>query len=115
MQRHLDLIDNFDEIVYHCSYDLHISQPIIKHIDHRSIRYMIIVNDENICRLENFLKYHSDIQFDIVEATYNNVGDGPTLSKRNKYMIMTHFSHRMTKESIHRMIHEKEFDDMMYL
>ena len=51
----------------------------------------------------------------ILEATYNNVGDGPTLSKRNKYMIMTHFSHRMTKESIQRMIHEKEFDDMMYL
>lgn len=113
--RHFDLISNFDEIVYHCSFDLHISQPMLKHIQHRSIRYMIIVDDENICRLDSFLKHHSDIKFDIVEATYNNVGDGPTLSKKNKYMIMTHYSSRMTKESIQRMIHEKEFDDMKYL
>lgn len=110
-----DLLHYFDEIIYHCSEDLHLDQPIIENIQHDNVRYMIIVNDDNLCRLQAFVDKYRDIKFDIIEATYNNVGDGPTLSRPNKHMVMTHFANRMTKESIQRMIHEKEFDDMFYL
>ena len=89
---------------------------MLKHIKHRSIRYMIIVDDENICRLDRFLKHHSDIKFDIVEATYPYPEmSGPTLSKINKNHIIAKYGNHMTKESLSRLLNGKDFDSIEFL
>lgn len=113
LKRYPDLIPNFEQIIYHCSENLEGKVHIFGEFD--NIDYMIIINDENFSKLEKFMIDNSNIKFSIVEATYNKANDGPTLSKKNKYEIMTKFYNRMTKDSIQRMIHEKEFDKMTFL
>lgn len=73
------LLDNFFQIIYHCSQDLHLES--ISKVGHSNVRYMLIVHDFNFDRLYNFLKYNSEIRFDVVEATYPYEITGPTLSK----------------------------------
>ena len=108
-----DLVGNFEQIIYHCSENLDNKVYVFNEFD--NIDYMIIVNDDNFPKLEKFMADNSDIKISIVEATYNKANDGPTLSKKNKYEIMTKFCNRMTKASIQRMIHEKEFDKMTFI
>lgn len=81
------------------------------------LRYLIIVHDNNICNLKNFVNKYDDIKFDIIEATYpyKDCITGPTLSAYNKHMILTHYSKHMTKDSIKRFIKEKEFDKITWL
>lgn len=110
-----DLIPAFEEITYHCSENLDIDVPMFTHSEFSNIDYMIIVHDENINKLRDFLDVHLDIKFSIVESTYNKAGDGPTLSRENKHMIMTRYSNRMTRASIKRMIHEKDFNSIIYI
>ena len=110
-----DLINIFKEIIYHCSEDLSCEDEIIKIPNANNIRYMIIVHDENLYKLDSFLNEYKDIKCDIVEATYNKANDGPELSKKNKYSLLVKYKNRMTKESIKRMISGKDFDIMKFL
>lgn len=114
LKKYFDLIDNFIQIIYHCSENINENDTILQ-LNSNNIRYMIIVNDENITRLDKFIKKYSYIKFDIVEATYNNDGDGITLSKQNKYSILKKYSSNMTKESIMRMFKGKNFEAMKFI
>ena len=49
------------------------------------------------------------------EVTAKNAVIREKFEEKNKYEIMTKFYNRMTKDSIQRMIHEKEFDKMTFL
>ena len=107
------LLSQFEEIVYHCSEDL--DPEKINKVNHCNVRYMIIVNDSNVYKLDAFLDMNRHIQFDIVQATYNNKGDGVELSNVNRNMILRKYAKRMTKESARRLLHEKEWDKMVFL
>ncbi len=110
-------LKNFNQIIYHCSENLEVTDIIWKPSKNLSldIRYMIIITDDNISKLQKFLDVHTDIKFDIVQATYNDDNKRPTLSLKNKNMIMTKFSNRMTPESIKRMIHEKDWSIIKFI
>lgn len=97
------------EILYHCSQDLFEKEQIEKH-DEYNVRYVIVVTDDNICRLGNFLEINRDILFDLIPSSFFHEQTGPILSEKRKHEIISKFSDRMTKESIKRMIHDKDFE-----
>jgi hypothetical protein len=81
-----------------------------------NIRYLIIVHDKNIHRLDNYLNRHQKIKFDIIEATYPYPEmKGPTLSSQNKNHIITKFGNRMTKDSFKRLLNGKDFNKITFL
>lgn len=114
IRRYPEKISKFKQIIYHCSENLNCQDYIIRNIP-CDTRYMIVVNDQNFKNLDQFLHMNEDIKFDIVQATYNNIGDGITLSSKNKSFILTHYYDRMTKESIDRMFNEKNWDIMEFI
>ena len=64
-----------------------------------------------------FLDAHSDITFDIIEATYPYPDEmhGPTLSTSNKKKLILEFGHKMSRESLSRLIHGKDFERIEFL
>lgn len=110
-----DLILLFKEVLYHCSENLE-STEIIDCSKFTNIRYMLIIHDENINRLETFLTHNKNIKFDLIEATYPYPEMiGPTLSKKNKNLLLTKFGNRMTKDSFYRLLKGKDFDSIIFL
>ena len=99
--------------MYHCSEDLEPEE--VSMVGHSNVRYMVIVNDSNVHKLDAFLDMNKHILFDIVQATYNHKGDGVELSNANRNMILRKYAKRMTKESARRLLHEKEWDKMVFL
>lgn len=113
LRRYPDLVRQFKLVTYHCSCDL---DDEIYMTDFENITYMLVVHDGNIRRLGDFLKKYPDMRFYIVEATYPYPEmNGPTLSPKNKNHLLTHFSGRMTKESVYRLINGKDFDKIEFL
>ncbi len=78
---------------------------------------MLIVHDKNINKLKAFLDKNNDLVFDIVEATYPYLDemDGPRLSKSSKMKLILEFGGRMTRESFHRLLNGKDFDQIEFL
>lgn len=116
IQRYPDLLEHFYEILYHCSEDLAEDDQILK-LDHKRTRYMIIVHDKNINKLQSFLEKHKDTRFDIIEATYPYPEEmnGPRLSMENKKMLIERFAQRMTCESLYRLLNGKDFERIEFL
>jgi organic radical activating enzyme len=115
IKRYPDLLSNFIEITYHCSMDLDITDEIIK-CDNLNIKYMLIVHDFNIEKLEKFLITNKTPEkFYIVEATYPHEKTGPTLSTINKNKLIVRYANRMTKQSIQRLLHGFDFDNIIFL
>lgn len=115
IRRFPDIIDTFQEITYHCSQDLLPTDDIIN-INHKNVKYMLVIHDKNIPNLESFLNSHPfPDKFYMVEATYPHEITGPTLSKQNKNRLLTRFSNRMSKEAIYRLIHGFDFDSIIFL
>ena len=113
LERYPEYIDSFRQIMYHCSENLD-NSDIIRY-KNENIRYMIIVNDDNINKLDGFLSRFNDICFDIVAATYNNINDGVGLSNENRHLIAVRYFRHMTKESFQRLFHEKEWNKMKFI
>lgn len=116
IEKYPDLCTYFYEVLYHCTIDMEIDNNIILN-NMQNLRYIIIVNDNNFKNLNLFLKKYNNIKFDIIEATYPYKDEitGPTLSYKNKYHIMTKYNSHMTKDSLLRMIKEKQFDKITWL
>lgn len=114
LKKYSNLLLKFNQIIYHCTQNLDINDKIIQ-IDNINIRYMIVVTDDNICKLKTFLNAYPNIIFDIVQATYDIQTNQPILSAKNRNMIITKFANRMTKESIKRMFHEKNWNIMKFI
>lgn len=114
LEKYPELVSNFKEVVYHCSQNLDANDKIIRQKFDSCIRYMIIVNDENYHKLDQFLNVNDDIIFDIVQATYNDA-NGVKLSSINKNKLIVKYASRMTKESFHRLFKEKDWDSMRFI
>lgn len=114
--RHYQLCRYFHEILYHCTIDIDLSEDII--FDKTlPLRYLLIVTDVNFSRLGNFLKKYNNIRFDIIAATYpyKDQITGPTLSNINRHKIIATYNKHMTKDSIKRMLVEKDFDSITWM
>lgn len=116
IQRYPDLLEHFHEVLYHCSEDLAEEDQILVSTFKR-IRYLIIVHDKNINRLQSFLEKHKDIKFDFIEATYPYPEEmnGPRLSSKNKKIVVEKFAARMTTESLYRLLNGKDFERIEFL
>lgn len=116
IQKYPDLLNHFYEILYHCSEDLEPNGQILE-FKHSRIRYLLIIHDKNIHKLQLFLNSHPNIQFDMLEATYPypEEMDGPRLSKENKQMLIKQFSMKMTSESLFRLLNGKDFERIEFL
>lgn len=113
LQRYLDLTSNFNQIIYHCSENL---DNIVKQFDVQcELRYMIVITDDNFSKLDTFLRKHTDIIFDIIPASYDDEYRRPLLSLTNRHKVLAKFSSQMTKESIKRMIHDKDWSIMSFI
>lgn len=113
LKKYPDLVCHFKSVTYHCSCEL---DDEIYRTDFKNLTYMLIVHDNNINRLDDYLRKYPEIRFYIVEATYPYPEmTGPTLSSRNKNYLLTHFSGRMTKDAIDRLINGKDFDKIEFL
>lgn len=109
------LLNEFKEILYHCSINLDPDIEIIdlKEFDH--IRYLIILTDNNVKSLDRFVDKYRHLKFDMIEATYPYEITGPTLSKENKHHIMVKYCNKMTKQSLKRFIEGKNFEEIEWL
>lgn len=116
IQRYPDLLEHFHEVLYHCSEDLADEDQVLKP-NFKRVRWVIIVHDKNIGRLQSFLEKHKDTKFDIIEATYPypEEMDGPSLSRENKTMLIEKFASRMTSESLYRLLNGKDFERIEFL
>jgi len=111
LKKYPDLIDRFATILYHCSEDINLDDPLLI----GDYEYLLIVTDNNFERLGPFLDKYPDIQFNLVAATNPKGIYGVTLSIENKHKMLKLYHNRMTKESIKRVFKEKDFDAITYL
>lgn len=111
LKKYPDLIDRFATVLYHCSEDINLDDPMLI----GDYEYLLIVTDNNFERLGPFLDKYPDIQFNLVAATNPKGIYGVTLSTENKHRMLKLYHHRMTKESIKRVFKEKDFDAITYL
>lgn len=116
MWRYPDLLVHFHEVLYHCSQDLDEDDQIVQTSFSR-VRYLVVVHDDNINKLQKFLDLHEDIKFDIIEATYPypDEMDGPRLSRESKRRLVSDFASRMTAESLYRLLNGKDFEGIDFL
>lgn len=115
LRKYKDFIPEFKQIIYHCSQNLDLSDQIVK-LNINNINYMLVITNDNVNKLGAFLECHKEIdKFDIIQATYDDPHNRPTLSKKNRNAVIRQFSCRMTKDSIRRMFHEKEWNIMKFM
>ena len=114
LRRYPDLAPRFAEIDYHCSRDLGADETFDRYPDLDNIRYMLVVDDENLPRLGAFLDRNSDVVFDVVPASYEDGDARRPLSARGRMEIVRRFSGRITFESQRRLFVDKDFDKVKY-
>jgi len=82
MKNYQDYLTEINDIYYHCSEHLDAYVPII---DFKNIDYMVVVTDNNIHNLGQFLDTNND---KIIRVTGADIGDNVVgLSKKNMFKI----------------------------
>jgi len=115
LKNYPELIKEFQTVLYHVSAELDINDTVLELKEYHNIEYMILVTDEIIDKVSPFLRKYPDITFNIVAAS-NPLGvKNPFLSQKNKWRLLKEFRHRMTKDSKIRLVHEKDFDSIIYI
>lgn len=112
IEKYPDLIKNFYEILYHCSENL---EDKIEYFNFNNIRYLLIITDQNVNRLNEYIKKNFiGIKFDLIPVSYPFQDDirGPQLSLKNKNMIISKFYKYMTDDSIKRFYKDKDFKNI---
>lgn len=114
-RRFPDLMGKFSFVTYHCSQELDEDDEILD-IGTENVRYMLVVHDGNFGKIDAFLSSHLfPERFYAVEATYPHGNTGPTLSRRNRNMLLTRFSSRIERSAIDRLLHGHDFDGTIFL
>lgn len=111
LRKYPDLINKFDDILYHCSENIDINDELIE----GDFNYLLIVTDNNIQNLDAFLEKHKLKKFNLVAATNPEGIDKCVLSTKNKYNMLKKHHKQMTEESIKRIFNEKDFDAITYI
>lgn len=86
--------------LYHFSENLNLNEDnFIPDIDKDKISFMLVVNDDNYPRLDEFLKKYKDIRFSIFAAVKNNSDNKKLiLSKKNAFEIFKKYKDIIDKE-----------------
>lgn len=113
IKKYPDLIKKFDEIIYHCSQDL--DDQLRYYPDFSNIRYMLVIDDENILKLDQYLNKYQNIIFDIVPASYEFNDKRKPLSIKNRMYIVKKYKNRITLESYRRLFVDKNFNLVKYI
>jgi len=83
--KHKEVLKKIDSIEYHCSENLDINDTVIK--DYKDLtNFLVVITDNNICNLRNFLEYHNDIEIEIIPSTFIK-----PLSKKNLILLYKEF------------------------
>jgi len=122
LRKHAHLAKYFEYILYHCSEDL-IKDPDYKSVEEFKrnnpevvVDLMLVVTDNNIHRLAEWLDRNKDNVFHVVAATQPEDGMDVTLSNKNRYWIMKQQFPNISQESMKRLIiKEKDFDRIIYI
>lgn len=117
IKKYKDLLKYFDKINYHISQNVDINDEFILLEAYYNVDYILIVNDNNYKNIELFFKKYPDILFNIIPSS--NPDDGiitaPELSKNMRNLIVTKYYKFLNKESISRLLFEKDFSNIIYL
>lgn len=113
IEKYPDLIEKFDEIIYHCSQDL--DDELKYYPNFSNIRYMLVIDDINILKLDNYLNKYSNIIFDIVPVSYEFNDIRKPLSMKNRIHIVKNFNNRITLDSYRRLFVDKNFNLVKYI
>lgn len=114
IHRYPDLLSRFYEVLYHCSRELD-PDDVVLDTDHPRMRYILVVHDGNARKLPAFAAAHPGKKWDVVEATYPFERTGPVLSKQLKHWLVCHCSRLLTRESLIRLAHGKDFERIRFL
>jgi organic radical activating enzyme len=82
--KHPDVLDRIDFVTYHCSENLDLDDYIFKL--YRNTEYLVVVTDDNIHKLQNFLNKHNDIDIQIIPSKFIK-----PLSKKNLIFLYRNF------------------------
>lgn len=101
-KKHEQFLPRVNHILYHCSEDLYDDFFKPTNTNDTIIEYMLVINDNNIVRLDEYLERHNDITFTLYkcEEVIVNGQMGPTLSKKNALEILKKHKNRITKDSV---------------
>jgi organic radical activating enzyme len=110
--RYPELCTRAYQILFHCSEDLFDKKPVERH-DEYDVRYLVVVTDDNLSRLDGFLKRNPNLKFDLIPSSFFHDRTGPILSERGKYEVISRYASRMTNDSIRRMLHDKDFEKVI--
>jgi hypothetical protein len=113
IEKYPDLVEKFDEIIYHCSQDL--DDELKDYPYFSNIRYMLVIDDINILKLDNYLNKYLNITFDIVPASYEFNDIRRPLSMKNRMYIVKNFNNRITLDSYRRLFVDKNFNSVKYI
>lgn len=113
IEKYPDLVEKFDEIIYHCSRDL--DDELKDYPYFSNIRYMLVIDDINILKLDNYLNKYLNITFDIVPASYEFNDIRRPLSMKNRMYIAKNFNNRITLDSYRRLFVDKNFNSVKYI
>lgn len=92
--KHHEVLSRINKVIYHCSENLNIEDEIIK--DYKDITdFIVVITDNNISKLNNFLKKHDDINIRLVPAFHKE-----PLSKSNIINLYKNFKNRLNNEEL---------------
>lgn len=102
-KRYPEYVKDISEFVYHCSDSLDLDEEIYRP-DAENVRYLIVVTDETMPKLEPFLDHYSDICFHVSAAAdtsmYSVLPKRHCLSKGNALKIIMKYKDRILPSSI---------------
>ena len=102
LQRYPELLKYISSITYHCSENLD-AEKIKTYPEIQDIDYRLILTDNNVYKLEEFLKINNDVTFNIIGSKLNTKFDGSlniTLSNKNMLYIYKNFKHHIRPDFI---------------
>jgi len=101
--RYPEHVPNIHEFVYHCSESMDINDEFIQP-DLDNIRYLVVVTDETIDRLEPFMDKYPHITFHVSAGAdtkmYSQLPNRTSLSKMNAIKIVQKYKDRISETSI---------------
>jgi hypothetical protein len=91
LDKYLFYTNNISKIRYHCSEDL-TPVRIKKYVMIDNIEYIIIVTDDNIKHLDDFLKINNDTMFTLIPATKTDYNSIELSSQNIKKILKKNYS-----------------------
>jgi molybdenum cofactor biosynthesis enzyme MoaA len=121
LEKYLKFAKYFDYVLYHCSEDLtkNPNYEIVEEWKKAGVKvdYMIVIDDKNFKNFDRFMKQNQHIPINVVAATKADGGLDSVLSNRNRWKLLTSVKKykNITKESLKRLIKEKDFGNIIYI